>query len=152
MPLNLSDPRDPESASRTQLLQKVHGFQTTLTHALSKGYKQPKIPTWWTSFEEGTYKDFVAQYKRKVRIAEIFNNLLDISYADYYISGKYRFTRISRQESRSFDKFISFTMVTGHESFGLFDGEENKVASGEYVKEARQLQVSEHFIVRADDC
>ncbi|XP_032690190.1 uncharacterized protein LOC116853290 isoform X2 [Odontomachus brunneus] len=54
-----------ESANEMQLLQKLQGFQTTLIRVLSEGYKQPKIPTWWTSFEEGTYKDFEAQYKKK---------------------------------------------------------------------------------------
>ncbi|XP_014474957.1 PREDICTED: ATP-binding cassette sub-family A member 13 isoform X2 [Dinoponera quadriceps] len=54
-----------EIFKRAYEMQWLYGFQTTLIRALSEGYKQPKIPTWWTSFEEGTYKDFVAQYKRK---------------------------------------------------------------------------------------
>jgi len=51
-----------------QLLQSVQGFQTTLIHVLSEGFKQLKVPIWWTSFEEGTLKDFNAEYKRKVYI------------------------------------------------------------------------------------
>lgn len=58
--------RTLENANEMQLLQRLQKFQTVLIHALSEGYKQPRIPTWWTSFEEGTYKDFVAQYKKKV--------------------------------------------------------------------------------------
>ncbi|XP_019697173.1 ATP-binding cassette sub-family A member 13 isoform X1 [Harpegnathos saltator] len=54
------------STSEMQLLQKLQGFQTTLIRGISsEGNRQLKIPTWWTSFEESTYKDFVAQYKRK---------------------------------------------------------------------------------------
>lgn len=55
-----------ESIYEGQLLQRVQKFQATLIRVLSEGFKQPKIPAWWTSFEEGTLKDFVAQYKKKV--------------------------------------------------------------------------------------
>lgn len=71
---NLPGSKMSESTSETQLLQKLQGFQTTLIRVLSEGYKQPKIPVWWTSFEEGTYKDFAAKYKKQVRISAIFNN------------------------------------------------------------------------------
>lgn len=49
-----------------QLLQSVQGFQTTLIRVLSEGFKQLKVPVWWTSFEDGTLKDFNAEYKKKV--------------------------------------------------------------------------------------
>ncbi|XP_011868082.1 PREDICTED: uncharacterized protein LOC105562133 isoform X2 [Vollenhovia emeryi] len=54
-----------ESVYEAQLLQRVQTFQATLSRVSSEGFKPPKIPAWWTSFEEGTFKDFVAQYKRK---------------------------------------------------------------------------------------
>lgn len=60
------------SVQETELLHRIQGFQATLIRVLSEDFKQPKIPTWWTSFEEGTLKDFVAQYKKKV---VIFDNL-----------------------------------------------------------------------------
>ncbi|KAL0111880.1 hypothetical protein PUN28_013230 [Cardiocondyla obscurior] len=53
------------SIYETQLLQRVQEFQATLIRVLSEGYKQPKIPTWWISFEEGSLKDFNAHYKKK---------------------------------------------------------------------------------------
>jgi len=64
-----------ESVYEEQLLQKVQRFQTTLIRVLSEGLKQPKIPAWWTSFEESTLKNFVAQYKKKV---DIDNNLCSV--------------------------------------------------------------------------
>ncbi|XP_050450054.1 uncharacterized protein LOC126850786 isoform X1 [Cataglyphis hispanica] len=54
-----------ETADEMRLLQSVQGFQTTLIRVLSEGFKQLKIPIWWTSFEEGALKDFNAEYKRK---------------------------------------------------------------------------------------
>ncbi|XP_011684588.1 PREDICTED: uncharacterized protein LOC105447955 isoform X2 [Wasmannia auropunctata] len=54
-----------ESVYEEQLLQRVQKFQTALVRALSEGFRQPKIPAWWTSFEEGTLKSFTAQYKKK---------------------------------------------------------------------------------------
>lgn len=65
-----------------QLLRRVQGFQSTLIRVLSEGYKPPRIPTWWTSFEEGTLKDFIAHYKRKVRIMALFVYLLSTFYAN----------------------------------------------------------------------
>ncbi|XP_028048892.2 uncharacterized protein LOC105837746 isoform X2 [Monomorium pharaonis] len=56
---------EPESVYEEQLLQSVQRFQDTLIRDMSEGFKQPKIPAWWTSFEEGTLKDFNAQYKKK---------------------------------------------------------------------------------------
>lgn len=74
-------PEPSESVYEEQLLQRVQRFQDTLIHALSEGFKQPKIPAWWTSFEEGTLKDFVAQYKKKV---DTYDNLhsLNVFYRD----------------------------------------------------------------------
>ncbi|XP_072756384.1 uncharacterized protein Ldd isoform X2 [Anoplolepis gracilipes] len=54
-----------ETADEMQLLQRVQGFQTTLIRVLAEGFKQLKIPIWWTLFEENTLKDFSAEYKRK---------------------------------------------------------------------------------------
>ncbi|XP_067204074.1 uncharacterized protein ldd isoform X2 [Linepithema humile] len=54
-----------ESAQEMQLFQRVQEFQNALIRVLSEGYKEPKIPTWWTSFEEGALKDFKAQYRKK---------------------------------------------------------------------------------------
>lgn len=64
-----------ETADEMQLMQRIHGFQTTLIRVLSEGFKQLKIPIWWTSFEEGTLKDFNAEYKKKVyrHIDNIYN-------------------------------------------------------------------------------
>ncbi|XP_020291877.1 uncharacterized protein LOC109858741 isoform X2 [Pseudomyrmex gracilis] len=76
------------SVQETELLHRIQGFQATLIRVLSEDFKQPKIPTWWTSFEEGTLKDFVAQYKKKdvktltysmvKKIIVIFKNLLEV--------------------------------------------------------------------------
>ncbi|XP_029170086.1 LOW QUALITY PROTEIN: uncharacterized protein LOC114939826 [Nylanderia fulva] len=54
-----------EAADEMQLMQRVRGLQTTLVRVLFEGFKQLKIPIWWTSFEEGTLKDFNADYKKK---------------------------------------------------------------------------------------
>ncbi|KAG5315958.1 ABCAD protein, partial [Acromyrmex insinuator] len=54
-----------ESVYEEQLLQRVQGFQITLIRALSEGFKQLKVPAWWTSFEEGSLKNFITQYKKK---------------------------------------------------------------------------------------
>ncbi|KAL6258986.1 hypothetical protein P5V15_008908 [Pogonomyrmex californicus] len=55
----------PGSVYETQVMQRVQSFQTSLIRFSHEGFKQLKIPAWWTSFEEGTLKDFVAQYKKK---------------------------------------------------------------------------------------
>jgi len=69
---------DSESVNEEQLLQRVQGFQTTLIRTLSEGFKQPKVPTWWTSFEEGSLKNFIAQYKKKVDNHYLLNVLYTI--------------------------------------------------------------------------
>ncbi|XP_015191826.1 PREDICTED: uncharacterized protein LOC107074670 isoform X2 [Polistes dominula] len=46
-------------------VDEVNNLASTLIHVSSEGYKNPKVPTWWTSFEEGTLKDFSFQYKKK---------------------------------------------------------------------------------------
>ncbi|KAI4485555.1 hypothetical protein M0802_012731 [Mischocyttarus mexicanus] len=43
----------------------VNNLVSTLIRVGSEGYKYPKVPTWWTSFEEATLKDFSLQYKKK---------------------------------------------------------------------------------------
>lgn len=65
-----------ETTDEMQLLQRVQGFQITLIRVLSEGFKQLKIPIWWTSFEEGTLKDFNAEYKRKVYIDVISTHFI----------------------------------------------------------------------------
>ena len=70
-----------ESVYEEQLLQRVQGFQTTLIRALSEGFKQPKVPAWWTSFGEGNLKNFIAQYKKKVNTIDNLY-LLNVSYID----------------------------------------------------------------------
>ena len=46
-------------------MEKVHKLQTTLIRIISEGFNDVKIPTWWTSFEEGTFKDFLVKYRSK---------------------------------------------------------------------------------------
>ncbi|KAF7403454.1 hypothetical protein HZH68_006248 [Vespula germanica] len=46
-------------------VDEVNSLVFTLTRVSLEGYKNPKVPTWWTSFEEGTLKDFSLQYKKK---------------------------------------------------------------------------------------
>lgn len=55
-----------EFGNEIHLLNRIRKFQNTVIRVASEGFKEPKIPTWWTSFEEGTLKDFIAEYKRKV--------------------------------------------------------------------------------------
>ncbi|KAG7198455.1 hypothetical protein KM043_005838 [Ampulex compressa] len=58
-----NDPSAP--VNETYLLEKTEHLQATLVRVFSEGSKDPKVPTWWTSFEGGTYKDFSAKYKKK---------------------------------------------------------------------------------------
>lgn len=46
-------------------MEKFYKFQTTLIRIMSKGFTDVKIPTWWSSFEEGTLKDFLLKYRSK---------------------------------------------------------------------------------------
>lgn len=50
------------------LLKKLEHVESTIIRAASEGYKDPKVPIWWTSFKEGTLEDFLAQYRKEVRI------------------------------------------------------------------------------------
>ncbi|RLU15876.1 hypothetical protein DMN91_011632 [Ooceraea biroi] len=54
-----------ETGNEVHLLNRIRKFQNTVIRISSEGFKEPKIPAWWTSFEEGTLKDFVAEYKKK---------------------------------------------------------------------------------------
>lgn len=55
-----------ELGNEIHLLKRIRKFENTVIRVSSEGFKKPKIPAWWTSFEEGTLKDFVAEYKKKV--------------------------------------------------------------------------------------
>lgn len=41
-------------------------IQSTIIRVASDGFRVPKVPTWWTSFKEGTFKDFLAEYRKEV--------------------------------------------------------------------------------------
>lgn len=75
-------PEPLESVYEEQLVQRIQKFQDTLIRVLSEGFKQLKIPAWWTSFKEGTLKDFVAQYKKKVEINDNFHSLSNVFYVN----------------------------------------------------------------------
>ncbi|XP_033223873.1 phospholipid-transporting ATPase ABCA1 isoform X3 [Belonocnema kinseyi] len=51
--------------NKTYLMEKIYKFQTTLIRSMSEGFTDVKIPTWWSSFEEGTLKDFLLKYRSK---------------------------------------------------------------------------------------
>ncbi|XP_043253492.1 retinal-specific phospholipid-transporting ATPase ABCA4 isoform X1 [Colletes gigas] len=47
------------------LEERLDHIRSTIIRVASDGFKEPKIPTWWTSFKEGTYKDFLSQYEKE---------------------------------------------------------------------------------------
>ncbi|XP_023289550.1 uncharacterized protein LOC105698871 [Orussus abietinus] len=51
--------------NETYLLEKLDRFQSSVIRASSEPFRKPKVPTWWTSFEEGTLKDFLKLYGSK---------------------------------------------------------------------------------------
>lgn len=53
------------SLNETYFMDQVEKFQSTLVRVLSEGYKQPKTPSWWTSFQESTWNDFKKQFNSK---------------------------------------------------------------------------------------
>lgn len=56
----------PANHNETYLMEKLEHVRSTIIRVVSEGFKDPKIPTWWTSFKEGTFKDFLSQYKKEV--------------------------------------------------------------------------------------
>nr|XP_031839600.1 uncharacterized protein LOC116430078 isoform X2 [Nomia melanderi] len=51
--------------NETYLLEKMDHALWTVVHAASGGFKEPKVPAWWISFMEGTFKDFLAKYRKE---------------------------------------------------------------------------------------
>ncbi|CAK9819447.1 ATP-binding cassette sub-family A member 13 [Anthophora plagiata] len=51
--------------NETYILDRMQHIQSTIIRVASEGFKQPKVPPWWTSFKEGTFKDFVSHYKKE---------------------------------------------------------------------------------------
>lgn len=52
--------------NKTYLVEKMYKLQTTLIEIAAEGFKEVEVPTWWTSFMEGTLKEFLLKYKNKV--------------------------------------------------------------------------------------
>lgn len=63
--------RRPADRDETYLVEKLEHARSTIIRVVSEGFKDPKIPTWWTSFKEGTFNDFLSQYKKEVKFFEI---------------------------------------------------------------------------------
>jgi len=57
-----------EFGDETYLFNRIRKFQNTVNRVSLEGFREPKIPTWWTLFEEGTLKSFITEYKKKVCI------------------------------------------------------------------------------------
>ncbi|CAL7936973.1 unnamed protein product [Xylocopa violacea] len=53
------------SYNASYLFEVMDHFQWTFTRVVSEGFKEPKIPAWWTSFREGTFEDFLSEYKKE---------------------------------------------------------------------------------------
>ncbi|XP_076641439.1 lipid droplet defective [Halictus rubicundus] len=51
--------------NETYLLERVDRMQSTIIRIISEGPREPKVPTWWTSFKEGAFNDFLAHYKKE---------------------------------------------------------------------------------------
>ncbi|KAK2584735.1 hypothetical protein KPH14_007066 [Odynerus spinipes] len=49
----------------TYLANELINFEDTIARISSEGFEYPKVPAWWTSFEEGFLKDFIMHYKKK---------------------------------------------------------------------------------------
>ncbi|KAK0086066.1 hypothetical protein PV325_003922 [Microctonus aethiopoides] len=77
------------SLNETYFMEQFERFQSTLVRILNEGYKQPKIPTWWTSFQESTLNDFKKQFKNKdlrtlshtiaTKSTKVMRNILNLS-------------------------------------------------------------------------
>ncbi|KZC04437.1 ATP-binding cassette sub-family A member 13 [Dufourea novaeangliae] len=59
--------------NETYLLERIDRMQSTFVRIMSEGFKEPKVPTWWTSFKEGTFKDFLTQYKKEMKNYKTLN-------------------------------------------------------------------------------
>ncbi|OAD61200.1 ATP-binding cassette sub-family A member 13 [Eufriesea mexicana] len=51
--------------NQTYILETIDHVESTMIRVASEGFKEPKIPTWWTSFKEGTFEDFLSRYKKE---------------------------------------------------------------------------------------
>ncbi|XP_035722982.1 uncharacterized protein LOC118441973 isoform X2 [Vespa mandarinia] len=51
--------------NESYFVEEINSSLYTLIRVSLEGYKNLKVPTWWTSFEEGTLKDFSLEYKKK---------------------------------------------------------------------------------------
>ncbi|XP_026675626.1 uncharacterized protein LOC108632621 isoform X2 [Ceratina calcarata] len=47
------------------LQERMDHVQSTLIRIATEGFKTVKIPAWWTSFKEGTFEDFLSNYKKE---------------------------------------------------------------------------------------
>ncbi|KAK9294638.1 hypothetical protein QLX08_010802 [Tetragonisca angustula] len=54
-----------DAYDESYLLKKLARVESTIVRAASEGYKDPKVPIWWTSFREGSLEDFLAQYRKE---------------------------------------------------------------------------------------
>ena len=51
--------------NESYLADRMEHIQSTIIRVASDGFRVPKVPTWWTSFKEGTFKDFRAEYRKE---------------------------------------------------------------------------------------
>ncbi|XP_053973403.1 uncharacterized protein LOC128873691 isoform X1 [Hylaeus volcanicus] len=56
---------DSAEMNETYLEEKLADIRSTIIRVAANGWKDPKVPTWWTSFEESTLKDLLSQYKKE---------------------------------------------------------------------------------------
>ncbi|XP_076237165.1 lipid droplet defective [Calliopsis andreniformis] len=52
-------------SNESYVLEKTGHIQSMIIRIASEGFKQPKVPAWWTSFKEGTFNDFLAEYRKE---------------------------------------------------------------------------------------
>ncbi|XP_076548743.1 lipid droplet defective isoform X1 [Osmia lignaria lignaria] len=51
--------------NETYLLEKWDHVQSTVIRVATEGFKDVKVPLWWSSFKEGTFEDFLSHYKKE---------------------------------------------------------------------------------------
>ncbi|XP_076176197.1 lipid droplet defective isoform X2 [Ptiloglossa arizonensis] len=51
--------------NETYFLELLDRVQSMIIRVASEGFKEPKVPAWWTSFKEGTFQDFLSRYKKE---------------------------------------------------------------------------------------
>lgn len=78
--------------NETQVFQLMIKVQKNLLRLLHNGTQPLKVPSWWTSFEAGTWSDFIDQYGKKNpksiihpiinRIVMIFRDLIKSTYGN----------------------------------------------------------------------